>query len=132
MGKRYLIDTNIIPKYLQESLSEDGLSLIDNILDSGEAQISVITRIELLGFSPNREDLLQFITQFISVTTEYELTELIVQKTIEIRKLFKVKIPDAIIAATALCHNLILLSDNDPDFGKILHLKYINPRKYQV
>jgi predicted nucleic acid-binding protein len=132
MGKRYLIDTNIIPKYLQESLSEDGLTLIDNILDSGEAQISVITRIELLGFSPNREDLLQFITQFINVTTEYELTEMIVQKTIEIRKSFKVKIPDAIIAATALCHNLILLSDNDSDFGKILHLKYINPRKYQV
>jgi hypothetical protein len=41
MGKRYLIDTNIIPKYLQESLSEDGLTLIDNILDSGEERLYV-------------------------------------------------------------------------------------------
>ena len=29
MGKRYLIDTNVVAKYFEETLSEDGLSLID-------------------------------------------------------------------------------------------------------
>lgn len=130
MGKRYLIDTNVVRKYLDEDLSEAGLELLDSILDTVESRISVITRIELLGFSPKREELVTFIMQFIEVSDEYDLSEPIIQKTIELRKSFKIKLPDAIIAATALCHDLILLSDNDSDFGKISHLRYINPRKY--
>jgi predicted nucleic acid-binding protein len=130
MGKRYLIDTNIVRKYLGEELSTRGLELVDTILDTSESNISVITRIELLGFSPDREELLQFIIQFIGYSFEFSLSEDVIQKTIEIRKSIKIKLPDAIIAATALCHDLILLSDNDSDFGKIPNLRYINPRKY--
>ena len=130
MGKRYLTDTNIVRKYLDEELSVRGLELIDSILDNSESNISVITRIELLGFSPDREELLRFIVQFIGYSFEYNLSEDIIQKTIEIRKSIKIKLPDAIIAATALCNNLILLSDNGSDFDKIPNLRYINPRKY--
>ena len=130
MGKRYLIDTNVIRKYLDNELTERGLNLLDSIIDASESQISVITRIELLGFSQNTNDLVNFIVQFLEISAEYELSEIIIQKTIDIRKEHKIKIPDAIIAATALCQDLILLSDNDSDFGKVPHLKYINPRKY--
>ena len=130
MGKRYLIDTSVVRKYLDEELSQAGLDLLDSIVDSSESQVSVITRIELLGFSPERNDLVNFIRQFLALSSEYELSEIIIQKTISVRKEYKIKLPDAIIAATALCHDLILLSDNDSDFGKISHLRYINPRKY--
>ena len=130
MGKKYLIDTNIIRKYLDEELSEAGLELIDSILDSFESSVSVITRIELLGFTHSRNELSNFIEQFIGYSFEYHLTEPIIQKTIELKKSIKIKLPDAVIAATALCHDLILLSDNDSDFGKVPHLRYINPRKY--
>jgi predicted nucleic acid-binding protein len=129
MGKRYLIDTNVVRKYLEEDLSEAGLTLLDTILDASESNISVISRIELLGFSSVNEDLLHFITQFIDYSTEYHFTEPIIQKTIELRKSVKVKLPDAIIAATALCNDFILMSNNDSDFGKIPNLRYINPRK---
>ncbi len=131
MGKRYLIDTNVVTKYFEETLSEQGLSLIDTILEASESQISIITRIELLSFSPKNEELLKTIYLFLDVCEEYSLSEPIVLKTIELRKLYKIKLPDAIIAATALCHDLILLSDNDSDFGKIPHLRYLNPRKYR-
>ncbi len=130
MGKKYLIDTNVVTKYLTEELSKPGLDLLDSIIDTNESQTSVITRIELLGFKPDNQHLLQFINQFLEISSEYCLTEDIIQKTIEIRKSYKIKIPDAIIAATALVHDLTLLSDNDSDFGKISGLKYINPRKY--
>lgn len=99
-------------------------------MDASESNISVITRIEILGFSPDREELLQFIIQFIGYSFEFNLSEDVIQKTIDIRKSIKIKLPDAIIAATALCNDLILLSDNDSDFGKIPNLRYINPRKY--
>ncbi|MEO6286777.1 MAG: type II toxin-antitoxin system VapC family toxin [Dyadobacter sp.] len=130
MEKRYLIDTNVVTKYLAEELSEAGLDLLDSIIDSNKAQISVVSRIELLGFSPKSNNLLNFIEQFLGISSEFGLSEIIIQKTIDIRKAYKIKIPDAIIAATALCNDLILLSDNDSDFGKVSGLRYINPRKY--
>ncbi|WP_026631135.1 type II toxin-antitoxin system VapC family toxin [Dyadobacter alkalitolerans] len=132
MGKRYLIDTNVVTKYLTEELSENGLDLIDSIIDAGDAQISVISRIELLGFAPKSDHLAQFIKQFLQIFNEFGIAEDIVQKTIKIRKAYRIKIPDAIIAATALTSDLILLSDNDSDFGKVSGLKYINPRKYTL
>ncbi|MDI9861937.1 type II toxin-antitoxin system VapC family toxin [Flectobacillus roseus] len=132
MGKRYLIDTNVVSKYFEETLSEHGLMLLDHVLDNGQAYISVITRIELLSFAPKNQNLLASINIFIDACQEFWISEEIVQQTIKIRKMYKVKLPDATIASTAMCYDLILLSDNDSDFGKIPTLRYINPRKYQL
>lgn len=48
-------------------------------------------------------------------------------QTIEVRKNYRIKLPDAIIAATAMVHGFTLVSRNDADFGKITGLKYWNP-----
>ncbi|MEK7257684.1 MAG: PIN domain-containing protein [Bacteroidota bacterium] len=46
----------------------------------------------------------------------------------EIRRQFKsIKLPDAIIAATALTHQLTLLTRNVSDFSKIPGLTVVNP-----
>ncbi|NBB31068.1 type II toxin-antitoxin system VapC family toxin [Cellulophaga sp. BC115SP] len=132
MGKRYLIATNVVSKYFEETLFEHGHTLLDHVLDNGQAYISVITRIELLSFAPKNQNLLASINTFIDACQEFWISEEIVQQTIEIRKMYKVKLPDATIASTAMCYDLILLSDNDSDFGKIPTLRYINPRKYQL
>ena len=50
----------------------------------------------------------------------------IVTKAIEIRKLYKTKLPDAIIAATAISYKLILLSRNTPDFKNIEGLQLLD------
>ncbi len=50
-------------------------------------------------------------------------------KTIRIRKSYQLKLPDALIAATVITHNMTLIADNDKDFGKVAALKYINPNK---
>ncbi len=52
MGKRFLIDSNIVSKYLSGDLNNDSNQLIDNLT----IEISVITKIELLtwnGYSSN-------------------------------------------------------------------------------
>ena len=41
--------------------------------------------------------------------------------------LYKIKLPDAIIAATALVHNLTLLTRNEKDFSKISNVEITNP-----
>jgi predicted nucleic acid-binding protein len=48
-------------------------------------------------------------------------------KTIEIRKKYRLKLPDAIIAASALANNHILITNNVADFDKIHKLKVIDP-----
>jgi len=57
----------------------------------------------------------------------HELDQKIKLTTIEIRKQFNLRLPDAIIAASALVNNQILISRNLKDFSKISSLKVINP-----
>jgi predicted nucleic acid-binding protein len=52
-------------------------------------------------------------------------------KTAEIRKAHKVKLPDAIIAATAVEFDLTLLTRNTNDFKNIEALKLANPFEIQ-
>jgi predicted nucleic acid-binding protein len=55
------------------------------------------------------------------------MDEAIVNKTIEVRSLYKIKLPDAVIAATALQNELVLVSRNTKDFKNIQGLEVINP-----
>jgi predicted nucleic acid-binding protein len=61
---------------------------------------------------------------------QYQLNDIVISKTILLRQQHKIKTPDAIIAATALIHNLTLVSRNTVDFKSISGLKVINP--YEV
>jgi predicted nucleic acid-binding protein len=48
-------------------------------------------------------------------------------KTAEIRKKYNIKLPDAIIAATAIVYGLKLVTRNEKDFAQIKGLNIINP-----
>ncbi len=54
---------------------------------------------------------------------------LVQQKAVEIKKLYRMKIPDALIGATALAYNLTLVTRNEIDFKYISALKIYNPFK---
>ena len=51
----------------------------------------------------------------------------LIDKTIEIRKHCRIKLPDAIIADTALVHDLTLLTRNITDFRNAKNLNVISP-----
>jgi len=51
----------------------------------------------------------------------------IIIKTILIRKKHKIKLTDAIIAATCLVHGLDVLTRNTKDFENIIGLRVIQP-----
>jgi len=123
MGKRYLIDTNIVIDYLENKLPEPSLSLIDRL----SIQISVITRIELLVWPKATESKLAILNSFINASEVLLLNESIILKTIEIRKNHYTKLPDAIIAATAIVNDLSILTRNLTDFEKIDGLVAIDP-----
>ncbi len=64
---------------------------------------------------------------FIANSSILKIDDEIIKQTIRIRKKYKLKMPDAIIAATAITNDFTLISDNDKDYLKIYGLKYINP-----
>jgi len=51
----------------------------------------------------------------------------VVDRAIQIRKKFRVKTPDAIIAATAMEVGAVLVTRNEGDFKKVDGLQVINP-----
>ena len=126
MAERFLIDTSAVIKYLNETLPAAGLAFLDKIVDA-ESIISFIAEIELQAWNPPNQDDLEIYQFFISSSTVIGVDDNIIKETIRIRKLFKLKLPDALIAATAITNNMTLLADNDRDFKQVPELKYINP-----
>jgi predicted nucleic acid-binding protein len=128
MGSGFLIDTNIAIYFLDAKLLENARNYVQSALDSGTTYLSVISKMELLGWnfaSPEDE---QKARQFTDDLLLLHLTDEIVEKTIDLRKQSpKIKLPDAIIAASALVHNLTLISRNSPDFSRISGLDFVNP-----
>ena len=111
MAERYLIDTNAVIKYLNETFPQPALAFMDLILDE-ESIISFITKIELLVWKPANPDDLSIYEDFIRNSNVLMIDDDIIQETINIRKLTYIKIPDALIAATALVNDLTLHKTN--------------------
>jgi predicted nucleic acid-binding protein len=123
VGKGYLIDSNAIIDFFNGSLPEKGR----NLLFSVEPCISIITFIEV--FSNNKADSKEVnsLKKFSEMAKIYIVDHKIALLTIELRKKYKIKLPDALIASTALFYDLILITRNISDFGKIVGLQTINP-----
>jgi hypothetical protein len=127
MGIKYLWDTNITVYYLQQQFSVSAEKFMDELLIEYQPAISVISEIELLCWKSQSEEDEVILRSFIQDAFVIELETSIKLKTAEIRKSTKLKLPDAIIAATAIEFDLILLTRNVSDFNKIPGLKITNP-----
>ena len=92
--------------------------------------LSVISEIELLSFPGITSSEEQQIRSFIKDCTVLFLTENVKNKTIALRRSYKIKLPDAIIAATAIENNLQLITA-DKGFKQIteLNLMLIEPAR---
>ncbi len=127
MEKKFLLDTNVAVYFLKNSLPENGKSFLLSAIPANKVEISFITKIELLAYpsiTSAEETAAQTFLSFFNIIT---IDASIVDKTITIRKEAKIKLPDAIIAATALVNNLHLLSSNVHNFSKVEDLTIINP-----
>jgi len=127
MGIKYLWDTNTAIYYLQRQFSPSAEQFMDSILQEYQPSISAITEIELLCWKTASESDLAVLKDFIEDSVVFELEKEIKLKTAELRKTNKIKLPDAIIAATAVVRNLTLLTRNVSDFQNIQDLSVLNP-----
>jgi len=124
---KYIWDTNIAIYSLQNGFSGKAGEIVKELLKDNQPVISAITEIELLCWRTATENDLRSIKGFIGTSLVIELHPAVKLQTVEIRKLHKIKLPDAIIAASALVYDLTLLTRNVKDFVAIENLKILNP-----
>jgi len=122
----YLFDTNILIYWWADEIPPDQVPRIEHLLKTS-FNISIITRIEFLGFPGFSGDLRQKSRDFLSYAIVLPLTPEVAERTIVLREKHSIKVPDAIIAATALTYDLTLITRNASDFKDIQELTIENP-----
>jgi len=121
MGSQYLLDTNVIIDFAANRLPAKSVQKLSEIIDDSPT-ISFINKIELLSI----ESVPLSIESFTEVANIIEINNEIINNTIEIRKRYHLKLPDALIAATAIVNNLTLITHNIKDFEKVNSLQLID------
>lgn len=117
----FLADSNIVI-YAITGKNDAAIDFISETFPS----VSVITKMEVLGYQNlGRAQYNEFLN-FFEIVNVIPLTNPIVSKTIEIRRIRKIKLADAIIAATALVNNLTLVTANVEDSKNIPGLPVLN------
>ena len=121
------MDTNVVSDYFSVSFFASGMTFMDKVIDA-IPNLSIITQIELLCWKADNTTE-QYVQNFIADSTVLDISPEVVDRCVRIRKTKKIKTPDAIIAATALAYNFILITNTEKDFCNIKGLKIINPNK---
>lgn len=112
MSGNKLLDTNIIIYLSKKELSLDQIAVEDDSLC-----ISVITLMEAKGFAFQNEQEEKIIDDLCNVLEVINLNDDIVAEVIALRKECRIKLPDAIIFATAKQKGLTLITRNIDDFA---------------
>lgn len=91
--------------------------------------VSVVARIEVLGFNGTPEGM-QKLEAFLNTARMFYVDDHVAQQTSILRKTYKkLKLGDALIAATALIHDFTLFTRNTDDFKNIAGLRIQNPHE---
>jgi len=125
MEIKFLLDSNAVIDFLGAKYPQEAMKFLKSVVDD-IPNISIISEIEVLSYKTDEEEY-KVLQNFCMDAVVLELSDEIVTKTIEVRIKHKLKVPDAIITATARVHNMTLITRNVADFGKIPSLSIINP-----
>ena len=121
----YLLDTNILIYHLNKSIPAHSIEKIRQILKD-HFNISIISKMELLGFRRHSPQSYKETESFLENAEIIGLDDEIVDTVIQLRRNKSIKLPDAIIAATARVYQWTLVTRNESDFSGI-GLTILNP-----
>jgi len=117
-GNNILLDTNACLYILSDNKKAV-------ILNQKNVFISFVTELELLSYSLLNDNEIIIIKNFINKVEIIDVNQDIKTITINLRKKYKLKLPDAIIIATAYCLDFTLIT-NDKKLLKIIEIKTQN------
>jgi predicted nucleic acid-binding protein len=121
----FLIDNNVLSSYFSGALPENGMAFTANVIDNVPI-VSIITEIEARCWQPKDKSKETIINSFLDDSIILGITPEVVAKCVEIRRTKSIKLPDAIVGATAIAHSLTLMTA-DKDFANIEGLNVLDP-----
>jgi predicted nucleic acid-binding protein len=106
---RALFDTNILIDYLNGiPAAKEELARYDNVL------ISAITWMEvMIGANGDEEAVVR---RFLARFEQMPITAQVAEQTVKLRQQHRMRLPNAIIWASAKCENALLVTRNSKDF----------------
>ena len=119
----YLIDSNIFI-YATNKKDKQAYQFLSELQTFAYA---AITKIEVLGYHDLKEGDQHLLQTLFLMGRKILLTDAIEEQAIQLRQQHRIKLGDAIIAATALVENLTLVSRNVEDFKTVVGLFLLNP-----
>lgn len=122
---KYLIDTNILI-YHTAGFSQIK-TFIEQAVSESPLNISVITKIEFLGWDKHTEEGFAKCKKLMDMAHVIPLDNAVAENAINLKKKSSIKLGDAIIAATAITNELILVTRNKDDFQGIAELGIYDP-----
>ncbi len=122
-GNRYMLDTNAVVAVLQGNTQ-----LVHLLQNADWIGISVISQIEFLVFPGLTEADRQLFREFLQRIEIIGIAAkdiALIEKIIEIRQQYRLKLPDAVIAAMAMQNSASLVTA-DQEFAKVTSLTVIS------
>jgi len=123
MGQRFLIDTNVVIDVMGNIMPEN---IKQKVLQMPPI-VSAVTYIETLGWHQATEKQLLVLQKFMNAATILPIDQSVIETTVALRQRKRIGLGDAIIAATAIVHNMVLVTRNVSDFKSISNLVVFNP-----
>jgi len=107
---KYVLDTNFILEYLKGAAAPVHFLATK---DEPELYVSDITRLELFSFPPLDDAEKNRISDFLEHVEIHPVTEAVGDMAIAFRKATRRKLPDSIIAATAIHLGAVLVTSDE-------------------
>ena len=120
------VDTNVLIYHLHGALSARAEELLAAAIQAG-ARVSVVTRIELMCWPQHTADSLAATHRLLDLFHERPLAGALVERTISVRREARIRLADAVIAATALEDGVPLMTRNTKDFAAVAGLTVVDP-----
>jgi predicted nucleic acid-binding protein len=117
-GNKFLLDTNAVLYIL------GGDEVLAELLNDERLYISIITEMELLSYKSITVKEKQLIKSFLANFIVVNINDEIRDQTIEIKKYSNLKLPDSIIAATAIILDIPFVT-SDKQFRTITNLNLV-------
>lgn len=121
-----VFDSSTLILYLNDALSNASTEKFLKGVEDGAILISAVTRAEVLAWPEHNPQSLETATKLLDVLHFCDVDQRVADEAACIRRDHGLKLPDALIAATAKVHQTPIATANGRDFSRVADLLVIS------